>query len=248
MSIVDLEHGIEETAFADFVAFWEIVTGKNHQMHKNSVLHARQELEECEAKARSVPSGILKPFFIPAEERREIGAAQEKIPVLRAQIEDGERAQCENLVHSILTIPRVLAFECTRSELSVWTDTLYGLDPSSRQWVRIGRFKIMYTPSWEKPGKEQAKFDELFFWHNYDGASFIHKDLVPAPQVDSNGRRFCLGTAKAKLQSALHSGRLDLLVTTLVRYTECPHPSHMFGLFAPVSRSEVPEWYTVHFL
>ncbi len=229
----------------NYKTFWELVCNVPYEKQVTLV----RELEiKIGAHEWTIEQYNKQSFLKSTITRKAAGTACAQLPSLRAQLESARKSLWEYGIPLILTTPRVASLEIRPDMLIVQTEMLYGRakGPLRQTWHRIGEFRIRYQPALRAKDMN-SRFDTSFVWENITGNFSLGNVRVPAPQVDAGGQRTCIGTAKTSIAAYLRQKRLDLVVSVLIRYAECPHPSSGFGEFPVVDASEVPQWYRDEF-
>lgn len=223
-----------------FTTWWEYAT-------RRKISDSSDRLEELREKVRNSENEVSTARawpFMSRPERARIGRVQEDLVHLRGELLELESAHPHAQPHLILSLPGIEGFVCSDNKLNVHTSVLYGRDHRSTTapWCRIGRFEIRIVV-------QKGTIQEIF-WSNRNGIRSMGegKPMVPAPQVDVRGLANCLGDiAKGYISRGFESGRVDMAIAAILRYTEqplfsLPHGSGM-GTFPPVPIEEVPAFY-----
>ena len=227
-----------------FCDWWEMATNTSFADHDRKLVALRNEVNrgtEEVAIARTWRGSLS--FAV----RKTIGRTQEGLIPKRVQLLDLERAHPLVQPDMILAVPGVAGFKLRGSAIEVRTNCLYGRDfrLAESPWCRLGHFD--FTLSVMKHGVVRQVH---IHWSNRDGGRTVLDQTkpVPAPQVDYGGTRGCMGDdARLRMNQGLAYGRIDSYISTLIRYTEQPHPNlangYGMGSFPAVNDAEVPRYY-----
>jgi hypothetical protein len=233
-----------------FFVWWQQFTGINGEQFMQELAELREFVQSSELTIQAAAeSGRF--LSLSENERRAIGILQHHLVPKRAQLLEKERSNPYVQPEMILAVPGAHGFWFGPHEFGFETECLYGRDArvNYSPWCMLGRLQI-----WFRSEMSDGKLVLKTNWKNLDGGHFVTTSqsslvsVVPAPQVDAGGTRGCMGdVTPGFVVKGRASGRIDAIVSSLIRYTECPHPhaekGRGMGNFPPVPDTEVPEFY-----
>lgn len=214
----------------------------------NQMYEARKRLRQPDEKELS------------KERRQAIGNAQTLLKALQGQLnalnaqlareESQSKETHRRLFDQLLKIPRVTKAYIDVDRITVVTDELFGkLTESPHTWHRLGRREV--SNSFLEPSETSLTWSNIS--HSDSLLAVLFGEMV-APQIPSNGKVSCFGTAKTPVVTACVQRDFVALFKVAVRLIECPgdvSDSHsknsVLKRWPIVSDEAVPSWYLEEF-
>lgn len=238
-----------------FASWWSMYTGIDREFFETDLDIMRDDVFKGE---RAIRNAQKDPTMLTRDDRAKIGVLQEALVLKKAKLVEVECAHPMIQPEMILLVPRVEGFAFSTNYLVITTETLYGRDhrKSDAPWCEIGRQEITITSNicTGIVGRRSL----AVHWTNVNGNKTVtifekNKLSVPAPQIQADGRRGCMGVTVTNIMNDSNAkGRLDMAIAVILRFTEHPLVSGVpdglgMGDFPAVPDDQVPEFYLKSF-